>query len=398
MIFNSYYLLSTILLFTMLWMGCRFVFKKAWLNHLLILIGNVVVLTYVVSPKSLFLLALVALLMYGAGILLHRRKKGWLLALTLTVLIAVFAVRNYPFVQHFLGDWWQSVLRKHFLSLEKIGLSYVLFRMIHWLVESYRGTLRNQHFIPYVNYLLFFPTFLAGPIDTFNNFNYWVENTHVRFQSRMALAGIARIFVGTVKTFLIVPLMLPYATDYQTLLPHFSAVGSIVLAAVLYTFYIYIDFSGYTDIAVGTAYLLGIRTPENFNQPYLSANPSEFWKRWHMTFSNFLKIYVFKPIVRLINRFSVARYRILVSVMGYMVTFTVCGLWHGTTMNFLLWGWWHGVGLSVYKIISSKIQKPVGNLWKWIGVVLTFVFVTIGWMFFNYSMEELHTIFNTLCR
>jgi alginate O-acetyltransferase complex protein AlgI len=274
--------------------------------------------------------------------------------------------------------------------VEKIGLSYILFRLIHWLVESYKGTLRSRNFLAYLNYLFFFPTFMAGPIDTFNNFHYWTTTTRVRFNRRMLLAGVGRIFIGAVKTLLVVPLIKPYAIDYEVLLSQLGPWGAVISAALLYSLYIYIDFSGYCDMAIGMAYTTGVRTPENFDNPYFSSNISEFWKRWHITFSTFLKIYVFKPVISLLNRLPIAKYRMLVSVTAYMITFLVCGLWHGSTLNFVLWGLWHGIGLSVYKLITyGKTLKPLTTSRRIAGICATFLFVTVGWVFFNYPVDKL---------
>ncbi len=397
MLFSSYSLFFGILLFLFVFVCGKWIFRRGWLNNVLLLGGNVWILTYIVSPRSLFFLFLFAVVAYGAGCLLQHRKSGWLLGGVLLLMITFFAVRNYPLVQSWLGSWWTDVIGKHFLTVEKIGLSYILFRIIHWLVESYKGTLRSRNPLTYLNYLFFFPTFAAGPIDTFNNFHYWVNTTRVRFNVRMLLAGVGRIFIGAVKVLLIVSLIKPYAVDYEALLPFFGPWGAVITAALLYSLYIYIDFSGYCDIAIGMAYMMGIRTPENFNNPYFSTNPSEFWKRWHITFSTFLRIYVFKPVIALLNRLSIARYRMVVSVTAYLVTFAVCGLWHGSTLNFLLWGLWHGIGLSVYKLFTyKKTEKSLTPVRKTIGIGSTFLFVTVGWIFFNYSIDKLSEMFNLL--
>ena len=397
MLFSSYELFFEILIFVFLFVLVKWGFKKSWLDNLLLVGGNILILLHIVSWKSLFLLSLLALLAYGAGLLLWKRKSGWVLGIVLSLLILLFSVRNYPLVQTWLGDWWTNLLCKHFLSVEKIGLSYILFRLIHWLVESYKGTLRSRNFLTYLNYLFFFPTFMAGPIDTFNNFHYWLGTIQVRFNRRMLFAGVGRIFIGAVKALLIVPLIKPYAVDYETLLPHFSPWVAVCSAALLYSLYIYIDFSGYCDMAIGMAYMMGVRTPENFNNPYLSTNISEFWKRWHITFSTFLKQYVFKPVIALLNRLPIAKHRMVVSVTAYLLTFLVCGLWHGSTLNFVLWGLWHGVGLSVYKLFTyGKEVTMLTPPRKVLGVCATFLFVTIGWLFFNYPVDRLLIMFKLL--
>lgn len=397
MLFTSYELFFEILLFILLFVIVKWGLKKSWINNLLLIGGNILILTHIVSWKSLFLLSLLALLAYGAGLLLRKRKSGWVLALSLSLLILLFSVRNYPLVQSWLGTWWTDTLGKHFLSVEKIGLSYILFRIIHWLVESYKNTLRSRNFLSFLNYLFFFPTFMAGPIDTFNNFHYWMSTTRVRFNRRMFLAGIGRIFIGAAKALLIVPLIKPYAIDYQAFIPQLSPWGAVCTAALLYSLYIYIDFSGYCDMAIGMAYTMGVRTPENFDNPYLSSNISEFWKRWHITFSTFLKIYVFKPVIGLLNRLPIAKWRMAVSVTAYLVTFLVCGLWHGSTLNFVLWGLWHGIGLSVYKLFTyGKTAKSLTTTRKVVGIVVTFLFVTVGWVFFNYPVDKLLVMFELL--
>jgi len=391
MLFQSVQLFFSILVFILLFGVCRWTFQKGWLNNVVLLLGNALILTNIVHPKSVLILLIVAMVCYGAGLLLYRKRRGWFLALVLVLLISLFAIRSYRF-----GEFWTTSMKKPFFSVEKLGLSYILFRLIHWLVECRRGTLRTRNFLTYLNYLFFFPTFMAGPIDTLNNFHYWVQNTRVRYNARMLLAGVGRIFLGAVKTLLIVPLMLPYATDYHTLLPNMGIWGAVLCAAILYSFYIYIDFSGYCDLAIGMAYMMGIRTPENFNNPYLSANIAEFWKRWHITFSTFLKIYVFKPLIALLNRFPIRKCRMLVSVIAYMLTFFVCGLWHGSTLNFVLWGLWHGLGLSVYKVFTFHHPIKDTRVNRILGIVITFVFVTVGWIFFNYPEKDLWEMVNLL--
>ncbi len=396
MLFESYSLFFEIIMFVIVFVTCRFVFQKGWLNNLLILCGNLLILTNIVTPRSIFWLSVLALLAFGAGWALQRKPKVWPLALSLVLLVVAFCCRNYPLVQSFFSESFA----KNVNVIEKIGLSYILFRIIHWLVESYRGSLRSCNLLSYFNYLFFFPTFMAGPIDTYNNFDYYVHTTRVKFHGRMALAGVGRVFWGAVKTLLVVPLILPYAVDYHLFYDMMGAWGGFIAAALLYSAYIYIDFSGYCDIAIGMAYLMGIRTPENFARPYLASNISEFWKRWHITFSTFLRIYVFKPLIAFFNRFSIRRYRMVVSVCAYLLTFLVCGLWHGSTFNFVLWGLWHGIGLSCYKVLRPRFLPRISS-WspktvRSVGIIATFLFVTIGWVFFNYSGDELLIIVKML--
>jgi len=195
-------------------------------------------------------------------------------------------------------------------------------------------------------------------------------------------------------------MVIDYALDYTVLLPEFSPLMALFLSLLAYSAYIYFDFSGYSDIAIGTAYLIGIKTPENFNNPYFSLNLSVFWKRWHITFSNFLFAYVFKPLLSLFNSIFPRFPRIIISILGYLATFFICGLWHGETINFVYWGLWHGLGLSIGKLWVLYVNIPLrikeGIPYRTASVVLTFVYVTIGWMFFHYHHHELIEIFNTV--
>jgi len=293
-----------------------------------------------------------------------------------------------------------SFLNAPILSVQKLGLSYILFRFVHYLVESFRNKVHNSNFITFLNYIFFFPSIIAGPIDTYNNFSFWVSNSKLKYHRSLFYAGITRIFFGVIKTIGIVPFIIHYATDYTTLTASFTPLLAIFISLLTYSAYIYLDFSGYSDIAIGSAYLIGIKTPENFNNPYISQNLSEFWKRWHITFSTFLKLYVFKPSILFFNKLINPKYRILVTVLCYLTTFLICGLWHGDKINFLYWGLWHGVGLAINKIWSVKIKNKMSfsntRAYHFISVLVTFIYVTIGWVFFNYSEEQLLTIYNLI--
>ena len=206
----------------------------------------------------------------------------------------------------------------------------------------------------------------------------------------MALAGVWRVGLGALKTLVLVPLVKPWALDWKAV-PVDQPAGAMAIGLVSYSAYILLDFSGYSDIAIGTARWMGIRTPENFNWPYASRSLAEFWRRWHMTFSNFLRAYVFKPLVAGLNRWpALARRRMLVTAIAYLVTFVVCGLWHGDRLHFVVWGAWHGVGLVVNKLWRER-WRPASARGGWydgLSVGATMAFVTMGWGWFHYSLSD----------
>lgn len=400
MFFNNYQLFIYISLFILAFGLVRYFTDLRLVRNVVLSFANLIVLLFFVKEHSLIVISVLSLLVFLAGRLLQRRNLTWLLYFMVSFVIVLFSIRNYPYVQNLLQESFLSFVNAPILSVQKIGLSYILFRYVHWLNESYKRTIHRSDFLTFLSYIFFFPTFLAGPIDQYNNFHYWLGNTRFNYQKSLFLAGVMRVFIGAVKTLGIVPLVIDYATDYNLLLPYFSPAMAVFVSAIFYSLYIYFDFSGYSDIAIGTAYMLGIKTPENFNNPYFSDSLREFWRRWHITFSLFLRLYVFKPFINFYNRIFNPKYRLFVSIISYLSTFLVCGLWHGETINFAWWGLWHGVGLSINKAWTVKVvdKNNFGEA-KWyrvLSILITFIYVSLGWIFFHYKAGQLSKIFELL--
>lgn len=400
MLFNDYKIFIYISIFVIIYNLTKVISKSIILRNIIILVGNLLLLLTLVKEHTLIVIAILSLLIFITGKLLQKRNSKTLLFSTISVVLILFSIRNYPYLQDSISNGILSFLNAPILSVQKLGLSYILFRFIHYLAESFNHKIHKPNFITFLNYIFFFPTIIAGPIDSYNNYSYWINNKRKKYQYSLFFAGITRIFIGAIKTMAIVPLIINYAQDYTSLTSDFSPFLAILISLLAYSTYIYLDFSGYSDIAIGTAYLLGIKTPENFNNPYLSENLSDFWKRWHITFSTFLKLYVFKPSILLYNKIFNQKYRLGITILCYLTTFAICGLWHGDKINFLYWGLWHGIGLSLNKIwtvnIKSKLSFRNTSGYKYVSILTTFIFVTIGWVFFNYSEEQLIEIYNLL--
>lgn len=399
MLFENYQTFVFIILFILAFNLFKLVVKNAIFSNLFILLGNVLIILTLVGEHTLIVLGVLSLVVFLTGKALHKRKIKSLFIGVLSLVLLLFTVRNYPYVQELLSQSMFSVINGPIISVQKLGLSYILFRYVHYLVDSYRGEISRSSLLPFLNYIFFFPTILAGPIDTYTNFQYWINNNRKeKYKRSLILAGVTRIFIGAIKTVALVPLVIDYAQNYEVLLPQFSPFFAVSLSLLAYSAYIYLDFSGYCDIAIGTSYLLGIKMPENFNSPYTSINLSEFWRRWHITFSKFLNLYVFKPSLKLYNKIINPRYRMLVTILSYVTTFTICGLWHGDQINFVYWGVWHGVGLALNKMFTTyvspsvRVKESLG--YKYLSMGLTFVFVTMGWGFFHYSEVQLIEIYN----
>ncbi|UTW65757.1 hypothetical protein KFE94_14005 [bacterium SCSIO 12643] len=388
MIFNDNISFFYVVVFIVVYNVAKSFITHKSVKNILLLLGSVVVLTTLTNIASLSLIILASIGVYYGGVFLSKREKNKpFLALFIGVLITLFVLKNYK-----IAD---------FDLLQRVGLSYILFRLIHFLIESSKRQIHRYNLGSFLNYIIFFPTFIAGPIDEYNNFDYWVTIDRFKYDTVLFKTGLFKLFVGIIKKFVLVPVIAVYATDFALFeVNHVWQVG-LMYSLLLYSAYIILDFSGYSDMAIGTAYLIGIKTPENFDNPYGAKNLSTFWKKWHMTFSNFLFKYVFKPVVVNLSSWFPNTKRLTISLLGYLITFTICGIWHGPTMNFIYWGLWHGVFLYFYKLweiyaLKKMVPQESSSTRKLIseysGVLVTFIVVTIGWFFFNYQTATISVI------
>ncbi len=386
MIFLSNISFAFIIIFILLYNGVRQLWpNKNILNGLLIL-GSTIILGTIVSYESLAIIGGLSLAIFfiGKRLSFQIKRKRLYLSLSIGVLIALFCFKNYNLV--------------NFDLLQRVGLSYILFRLIHFLVDSSKGKIHDYDAIAFINYVIFFPTFMAGPIDEYNNFNYWIKQKKSHYRLKLMKAGLFKLCLGIVKKFFLVPIIVSYSLNFSLFDSEIIWQESLLISLVLYSFYILFDFSGYSDIAIGTAYLIGIKTPENFDNPYYSKSLSVFWKKWHMTFSIFLFKYVFKPFVTSLSKKFPNLPRLAGSSIGYVFTFLICGIWHGNTLNFIYWGLWHGLGLIGFKLweiyVFKSSFKTIKNQWykgfySASAIIVTFIFVTIGWFFFNYQHNDI---------
>lgn len=414
MIFDSLGVTALYIGIILLFLIQKYVSAALPYKRALLLFANILVLAYLIPPVTILTSAAVAWICYRVAVYFQKNRvdpqkslrsrlalsRGLLLG-TLAFLILWWIVIKYNGPKEFLRSWHFQGLADTLGLTGAIGLSYIFFKLVHVLVDSYRGVLPELNPVTFLNYLFFFPTFLSGPIDRYHNFSHWLTQQSFRNQGLLARAAFFRIFQGVVKKFILVPLLIPYAKDFGQV--HVSDFFWINIAVSLfaYSFYLYFDFSGYSDLAIGIAMMLGFKVPENFNAPYLAGDIGEFWKRWHISLSSVLKEYIFLPLVRLISKHFARVPRLAGTVFGYLTTFLICGLWHGNGLNFVFWGLWHGLGLSVHKLwsqtaLSRKLQPMNGKVARVAFTVLsvgaTFCYVSLGWLFFNYSVPQIREI------
>ncbi len=346
----------------------------------------------------LLLLGTSALVLMIMAALLRRGKGKIALLSVLFFLLSLFVVLKTPALSEALARWWRSLVGQNptlasVADLRWLGFSYVSFRLIHTLRDRQTGLLPELGLAEYVTYVIFFPAFIAGPIDRAERFDKdWKDLPGILGWDAARLSeGGARILVGMFKKFVIADTLALGMALTPTLAEQTQ--NPVALWALLYgyAFRLYFDFAGYTDIAIGIGLLLGIRLPENFRRPYLSTNITSFWQRWHITLSDWVRFYLFSPLTRSLLRRKPRPSPTLILFIGLMATMVAIGLWHGITWAFFIWGAWHGFGLFVHKLWSDRtrkwyrtLAKTPGKRWAWtlLSWFITFQFVTLGWVWF----------------
>ena len=276
-----------------------------------------------------------------------------------------------------------------------LGFSYMAFRLLHVLLE-----VRLNREMPIGSlsewglYILFFPSQAVGPIDRWSRFLSDLKEEKT-FSWGQISAGWQRILWGAVKKFILANIlfgsMYPGQVALEATPPLYAWLQLYVYAISLYC-----DFSGFVDIAIGTAQLLGFHLPENFDRPYTRGSIAQFWQSWHITLSSWLRIYIFLPFSRALLRTRLKRFPLLIVLIANVVTMSLIGLWHGLTWNFLAWGLWHAVGLFIHKVFSDRTRRTQmawKNTWRAqafhvFSVLLTFHFVLLGWVFFSLPTFE----------
>ncbi len=278
-----------------------------------------------------------------------------------------------------------------------IGISYLIFRLIHMTVDARSGRLGTLTLAETIVYTLHPATLVAGPIDRAPH--NVAEQRSPRTPPQPYLAdGLWRLFIGVFKKVALANLCYEFVAAHDiTRAPYNHLRGIAWLWLLAYTFYIYFDFAGYSDIAIGVARLMGIRLPENFANPYMQPNIARFWQAWHITLSNWLRDYLFFPISRrLLKRYGTAR-SVPILLISHLTTMFLCGLWHGLGSGFAAWGVWHGVGLFAYSQVTPlrrRFNLPAPP--KAASILITFGFVALGWVFFSNDVGTALHIFGQL--
>ena len=391
---------------------CIIVLSLSWLVHQRRTTQKVVLLAasywFAWKFEPLFLAILIgsSLMNFAVGRSLVAFKGKWprkpVLVLGLLANLGVLGFFKYYgfFIDNVQALATMLELEAHLPLLELIapfGISFYTFQGMAYIVDTYRDkAVQPETLLDFLLFIAFFPQFGAGPICRSNQL---LPQIHAPSPPGVPLLSeaVALIVTGLFKKMVLGTYLASHLTTNAFLAPSTYSSLELVLAVYAYTAQVYLDFSGYTDIARGVGLLFGFDLPENFNYPYAAKNIGDFWRRWHMTFSTWLREYIYFPL-------GGSRYGRWRTYFNLMVTFTACGVWHGATWGYVIWGAIHGIGLSVYKA-SLDIRRDWGidtkgpNPWYWdvAGWFATISFCAFARIFFKTpDLDTAWTFWGTL--
>jgi membrane protein involved in D-alanine export len=270
-------------------------------------------------------------------------------------------------------------------SLTFLGLSYVTFRSLDALIGIQDGLILSLPPIQYLTFVLFFPTISSGPIDRYNRFGEDWKKSRSGQEFMQDLDGaVHHIFTGFLYKFILAALIKTYWLDPVAQGTQFLHIVSYMYA---YSLYLFFDFAGYSAFAVGFSYIFGIHTPENFNRPFLSRNLRDFWNRWHISLSAWFRDQIYSRFVLAALKGHWFKNKYLASYLGFLITFGLMGLWHGTAWYYLVYGLYHGVMLTVYDLLGrcNKRAKIWGEgfWWQAASIFITLNVVCFGLLIFS---------------
>ena len=341
-------------------------------------------------------------------------NQPWLPWVGILLILFLFILLKSPALARLTSAWLrgasgQPVELASALDLPWLGFSFLAFRLLHVLRDFQAKKLPACSLGEFATYALFYPSLVSGPIDRVQHFNGELQKiSSVRSDAldtkwtesalRDDLAGLTRILTGCFKKFVLADSLAVFALSAQNA-AQTSSPGWLWLLLLAYSLRIYLDFAGYTDIAIGLARLVGIHLPENFDHPYLKQSLTAFWNSWHITLSQWFRSYVFFPFTRALRTRPGGKLPDWLTILaGQFVTMVLIGLWHGISWNFFLWGAWHGLGLFVQNRwsdwIKGRLDVPTlpslarlalqGSGW-----LLTFLYVSLGWVWFALPTPQL---------
>lgn len=385
MLFNSFHFLFFFIIVTTLYFATPH--KNRWI--LLLVSSCYFYMAFV--PIYILILAFTIVIDYFAGLYIEKTKgsrRKMFLICSLVANIGVLAFfkyynfldQNLSFLLHKLGS---SNPIPYLSILLPIGLSFHTFQAMSYTIEVYRGNQKaERHFGIYSLYVMFYPQLVAGPIERPQNLLHQFREKH-DFEYSRAVEGLKLILWGFFKKLVIADRLAIYVNAVYNNPQHHSGL-TLLLATIFFAFQIYCDFSAYSDIAIGTAKVMGFKLMTNFNRPYFSRNISEFWKRWHISLSTWFRDYLYISLGG--NRVTIPRW-----YFNLIIVFVLSGFWHGANWTYIIWGALNGFYL-VFAIVTSAVRKKITAFLRldklpklnlFLQILITFLLSCFAWIFFR---------------
>lgn len=386
MIFATYWFLAfAAVFFSLFWLV-----RNATVRLGLLLAASAAFQIHYAGAAGVLPIALLAVLVYFVGLTSNKAAN----TLGIVVCVGVLATYKYSIflisslvggVHPELGARLTDMARHTLPETPPLAVSFFVFEFVHYLVDRRRGTPAIRNPFHFTAFAIFFPTLVAGPIKRYEQFIPSVQRAIARVSPRDVMAGVIQLCFGFLKKLAADNLTL-WIESTQSGYSSLPLEGRWIFVTAV-AFRILLDFSGYSDIAIGLARMMGVAIPPNFNWPYLATNIRDFWHRWHISLSSWIRDYVYIPLGG--NRHGNFR-----RFLNGLVAFSLCGLWHGPAWNFVLWGLYHGIGLSIsnaYRQIPLGIGAGVGRALDrlpLLGWCITLLFVWFGWLLFFYPATQ----------
>jgi len=344
-------------------------------------------------PPHLLLIVAMTLIVFALGPLVQpsagRRRRLWFIAGAggSIGMLAYYKYQGFFFESLALVFPAATQMHAEYAQLRApLAISFFTFEYVHYLIEVYRGTFAPARFRDFGLFIMFFPTLICGPIKRFQQFNPQ-EYSQRGLDPANVNAGLERILFGLAKKTLIADTVAPYCAPVFAHPEAYTWV-QLWLAVYGYAMQIYFDFSGYSDIAIGSAKLFGYTVQENFNYPYLQTNIARFWRCWHISLTSWITDYLYIPLGG--NRRGENR-----AYVNRFISMTLCGLWHGAAFHFMAWGMYHGIALNLYRgyqLLRARLGWPKAAeshvAVRALSTLFTFHVVCIGWVLFVCDVDK----------
>jgi len=333
------------------------------------------------APKFIFVLLLTVFINFLLAHLLYKQKRKWK-----KLLLFISIVFNLGFLLYFkYANFFVDNVNELFevfgaspIHIVKIalpiGISFFTFHQLSFVIDVYRDVKAPmKNVVDYALYILIFPQLIAGPIIRYHEIADQIDGRNKSFNVDYVLLGFLRFSIGLAKKVLIANILGKEADRIFSLPIEQLDFMLSWLGAITYTFQIYFDFSGYSDMAIGLAKMMGFTFPENFNHPYVAQSITDFWRRWHISLSRWMRDYLYIPLGG--NKVSGLRL-----YFNLWVVFLISGFWHGAEWTFILWGAYHGFFLAIERLFLSKLLSQIHIIFR---LIYSFTIIVLGWVLFR---------------